>query len=136
MYPEVKMITWNEKKMRTAVKGNLEKKYHANTKPSVDYIKAIFEQAESVGAKYDLRDMRHDILVFAASSTNQAKYCMGVVNKINYCTIDDVVDTPVLQSNNTIVPDEDITLYDLSKYILTCSWWYGSAWCAAQNHMV
>lgn len=116
MYPEVKMITWNEKKMRTAVKGNLEKKYHANTKPSVDYIKAIFEQAESVGAKYDLRDMRNAILTLAASSTNQAKYCIGVVNKINYCTIDDVVDIPMLQSNTTIVPDEDITFYDIEVY--------------------
>ena len=88
VYSDIEMITWNEKKMRNLIKGNLQKKYHANTKPSVDFIVKIFDDAEKAGTKYDLKDMRQDILAFAASSTNQAPYCMKAVSGINFSTLE------------------------------------------------
>ena len=42
----------------------------------------------SRGVKYDLRDMRQDILSFASSSTNQASYCIGAISKIKYSTLE------------------------------------------------
>ena len=51
MYKDIKMISWNEQKMRTAIKGNMEYKYHANTRPSVDFIVKIFDDAEKSGSK-------------------------------------------------------------------------------------
>lgn len=116
VFRDVDIIVWEEKKMRTSVKGNLEKKYHPATKPSIDFIKSIFEQADATGVKYDLRDMRQDVLAFAASSTNQAAYCLKVVNGLKFCNIDDVVDTPTFQSDTTVVPMEDITFYDIEVY--------------------
>ena len=120
VYKDVEIITWNEKKMRTAVKGNLSKKYHANTKPSVDFIVHIFEQAEKEGVKYDLRDMRQDVLAFAASSKNNSQYCVQSVSKLNYCTIDQEVDTMEIQTSNhirgAIVPDEELYFYDVEVF--------------------
>lgn len=116
VYQDVEIITWNEKKMRTAIQGNLHKKYHNATKPSLDFIVHIFENAEKEGIKYDLRDMRQDIMVFASSSTNNAPYCIKTANKINYCTIDEVTDAKKLQTGTIIVPDEDITFYDCEVF--------------------
>ena len=109
MYQDIDCIIWDEKKMRTAIKGNLEKKYHPNTKPSVDFIVHIFNQAEQKGVKYDLRDMRQDILVFATKSTNQSQECLKQIAKINYCTIEEVD----IQPKTKIVPIEEIYFFDL-----------------------
>lgn len=116
VYKDVQIIAWNEKKMRTAIKGNLQLKYHDNTKPSMDFIAHIFEEAEQSGVKYDLRDMRQDILAFAATSTNQAATCMKIANKINYTTIDNEKDAKVFQEDVSIVKEDDIYFYDVEVY--------------------
>lgn len=116
VYKDVEIISWNEKKLRSAVKGNLSKKYHSSTKPSMDFIKHIFEQAEQEGIKYDLRDMRQDIMTFASQSSNNAGYCLKIANDITYCTIDDVVDTPVLQEGTIVHKNEDLVFYDIEVY--------------------
>lgn len=115
MYQEVEIISWDEKKMRTAVTNNLLKKYHANTKPSMDFIKHIFEEAERQGKKYDLRDLKQDILVFAASSTNQAPACITIANEINYTTIEDA-DQDKFQTGSAILPKEDLYFYDVEVF--------------------
>jgi putative helicase len=116
LYKDVEIIMWNEKKMRTAIENNLKKMYHANTRPSVDFIIHIFEQAEKTGVKYDLRDMKNDIIAFAASSTHQAEECLKRIKSINYCTIDMIKDTPDIQKNNSVVPVEDLVFFDVEVY--------------------
>lgn len=117
MYKDIEIISWNEHKMRTAIKGNLEKKYHDSTKPSVDFIVKIFNDAEKAGVKYDLRDMRQDILAFAASSTNQSKYCINVVSNIKYHTIENEDSSDIQKSSaNKIIPNEDLYFYDVEVF--------------------
>jgi len=117
VYKDIEMIHWNEKKMRKAIKGNLEKKYHANTRPSVDFIVKIFEDAKRDNVKYDLRDMRQDILAFASSSSHQAGYCIKAVSKINFNTVEeeDAVDIQV-NSGKSYYPDSDIWFYDVEVF--------------------
>lgn len=113
MYKDIKMISWNEQKMRTAIKGNMEYKYHANTRPSVDFIVKIFDDAEKSGVKYDLRDMRQDILSFASSSTNQASYCIGAISKIKYSTLESEDATDIQKGvGSRFYEDEEIHFYD------------------------
>ena len=85
---EKKMLNWegvkNEKILRTMIKRNLNKEYHPNTKPSVDYIYKLLEDAYDNGLKYDVTDMRNAVLAFAASSTNQSDYCIKLVNKMQF----------------------------------------------------
>ena len=74
----------SEKGLRTLIKRNLEKEIHAATKPSVDFIYKILEDAYNNGLKYDVTDMRNAVLAFAASSTHQADYCIKLVNKMHF----------------------------------------------------
>lgn len=117
VYSDVSIITWNEKKMRTAVKRNMLKQYHPNTKPSVDFIVHIFEEAEKNGVKYDLSDMRGAIVQFAMSSSNSSEYCLKAIQKIKYSTIEDDSDIQTeLQSNARIIPDEELYFYDIEVF--------------------
>lgn len=74
----------NEKALRTLIKKNLAKEIHPATKPSVDFIYKILEDAHESGLKYDVTDMRNSVLAFAASSTNQSDYCIKLVNKMQF----------------------------------------------------
>ena len=74
----------SEKKLRELIEKNLEKKYHPNTKCSIDFIHKLLDDAYASGMKYDVSNMYDDILRFAASSTNQATYCVRLVNKMKF----------------------------------------------------
>lgn len=83
-----KVVDWegiqNEKMLRTMIKKNLRKEYHTATKPSVDYIYDLLEDAYKRGIPYDVSDMRGAIVAFAAQSTNQADYCLKLVGKMKF----------------------------------------------------
>lgn len=83
-----KLINWdgikNEKMLRTMIKRNLNKEYHAATKPSVDYIYSLLEDAYKSGLGYDVSDMKNSIVAFAAGSTNQADYCLKLANQMKF----------------------------------------------------
>lgn len=74
----------SEKGLRTLIKRNLEKEIHPGTKPSIDFIYKILEDAYNSGLNYDVSDMRNAIIRFAANSTHQADYCIKLVNKMPF----------------------------------------------------
>ena len=74
----------SEKGLRTLIEKNLRKEIHPGTKPSIDFIVKILDDAYENGLKYDVSDMRPDILSFAAGSTNHAEYCIKMVNKMKF----------------------------------------------------
>ena len=74
----------NEKSLRTLIKRNLNKEYHPGTKPSIDFIYKILEDAYNSDICYDVSDMYNAVLEFAANSTNQADYCIKLVNKMHF----------------------------------------------------
>lgn len=74
----------NEKALRTFIKRNLSKEYHAATKPSVDFIYKGLEDAYKSGMKYDVSDMKNAVVGFAAQSTNKSDYCLKLVNKMHF----------------------------------------------------
>lgn len=117
VYKDIEVIHWNETKMRTAVQGNLEKKYHTSTKPSIDFIVKIFQDAEKEGVKYDLRDMRQDILSFASSSTNQAANCLKAISKIKFHTIVEEDATEIqVKAGERFYDKEDLYFYDVEVF--------------------
>lgn len=74
----------SEKALRTLIKRNLDKEYHPGTKPSVDFIYKILEDAADSGLKYDVTDIRNSVFAFAANSTHQSDYCMKLVSKMKF----------------------------------------------------
>lgn len=73
-----------EKGIRTLIKRNLRKEIHPGTKPSIDFINKILTDAHDNGLHYDVSDLRPAVLSFAASSTNQAEYCIQLVDKMPF----------------------------------------------------
>ena len=74
----------SEKGLRTLIKRNLIKEYHPGTKPSIDFIYKILEDAYSSGMNYDVSDLENAVIAFAANSTNQAEYCLSLVGKMKF----------------------------------------------------
>lgn len=98
----------NEKMLRTMIKKNLNKEYHPNTKPSIDFIYKILEDAYNSDISYDVVDMRNAVLAFAASSTHQADYCIKLVNKMPFKSKD-----PSEAKKND---DADLIFYDVEIF--------------------
>ena len=74
----------NEKHLRALLVKSLNKEVFPNTKPSIDFIFKILEDAYESEINYDVSDMRNAIIGFAASSSHQAEYCLKVTNKMHF----------------------------------------------------
>lgn len=79
-----KDIVQTEKGLRTTIKKCLNKEIHAGTKPNVDFIFKVLEDAYDSGIKYDVSDMYNEILAFAMNSSHQSDYCMDLVAKMHF----------------------------------------------------
>lgn len=77
-------VIQNEKGLRRMIIRNMQKEFHPGTKPSIDFIYKILEDAYERGMKYDVSDMKNDIYAFAANSTNQAEYCIKLVKQMHF----------------------------------------------------
>lgn len=88
-------VVKNEKAIRTLIVKNLCKEYHPGTKPSMDFIKKVLDEAYDSGVPYDVTDMRPSILSFANNSTNQSDYCLKLVKELNFKSKEDRVNTEI-----------------------------------------
>ena len=98
----------NEKALRTLLRRNLNKEYHSSTKCSIDYMYKNLEDAYNQGLKYDVSDMKNAIFAFAANSTNQADYCLKVVNNMKFKSDD--------PSDNVDNDEAPIVFYDVEVF--------------------
>ena len=76
----------NEKALRTQIQNCLDKKHHGATKPEVDFIYKILDDAYKSGMVYDVTDLRPRVLAFANNSSHQAQYCVKLVSKMQFCS--------------------------------------------------
>jgi energy-coupling factor transporter ATP-binding protein EcfA2 len=107
-----KMINFNsvqsEKGLRTLITRNLHKEIHPGTKPSIDFINKILEDAYKSGMKYDVTDLRPKILAFANNSTNQADYCVKLVQKMKFASEEISIPSENYQNNDLIFLDVEV----------------------------
>lgn len=94
-------IIVTEKGIRTLIKRNLNKEIHPGTKPSIDFIHKILEDAYKNGTHYDVTDMRNAVYAFAAGSTHQAEYCINLVSNMKFRS--DEQSSPVDSARDTII---------------------------------
>lgn len=78
----------NEQALRTLILKNLNKEYHGATKPSIDFIVKILDDAYNSGMTYDVSDLHNQVLLFAAQSTHNAEYCIKQVAKMRWSSDD------------------------------------------------
>jgi hypothetical protein len=84
---DTKVMT-NEKSVRELIIRNLKKEIHPGTKPSVEFIKKILEDAFDSGIPYDVSDLYPDVYSFAMSSTNHARHCTRMVQEMPFQSAD------------------------------------------------
>lgn len=106
----------NEKMLRSILKRHINKEIMGNTKPSIDMIYKVLEEAYESGLGYDVSDMRNAVYTLAASSSNQAETCLKIVGKMKFKSE---------EANETAIGDdcEALVFYDcevFSNLFLVC----------------
>ena len=99
----------SEMKLRELITRNMKKEFHPGTKPSVDFIFKILEDAYASDLKYDVTDMRPFVLNFAMHSSHQAGYCVELVNKMHFKSKED-------PEGNTSYSDDILTFFDVEVF--------------------
>lgn len=98
-------VMQSEKSIRKLISRNLRKEIHPGTKPSIDFIKKILDDAYESGMPYDVSDIRQKVLTFAMRSTHQADYCIKLVQEMHFSSEHDHeeefeeptnIDTPII----------------------------------------
>jgi len=109
----------SEKGLRDLVKRNLNKEIHPGTKPSIDFIHKILDDAYSSGLKYDLTDLRSKILSFAVNSSNQSEACVKIVSQMKFKSEEASLATESKE-------DEPIVFFDVEVFpnLLVVDWMY------------
>lgn len=99
----------SEKGLRSLIERNLNKEIHPATKPSIDFINKILDDAYKSGLNYDVSDMYNKVLAFAAQSSNQADYCIKLVNKMKFKSEEP---SPNVENPN----DNQLVFYDVEVF--------------------
>lgn len=106
----------SEKGLRELIERNLRKEIHPGTKPSVDFIHKILEDAYSDGLSYDVRDMRPKILAFAAKSSNQRELAIKIVQTMKFLGKDNM--PPPENMDNAPIVFYDVEVF--SNLLVIC----------------
>lgn len=107
---KAKTIT-TEKGLRDLIERNLRKEVHPGTKPSVDFIAHILEEANTEGLTFDISDMKPRIVAFANNSTHQASICLKTVQTMKFISDNEVESEAVLE-----VTDDRMVIFDIEIY--------------------
>lgn len=115
-------IVQTEKGIRSGIKKCLRKETHGATKPEVDLIKHILDQAYNSGIHYDVSDMYQDVLIFASNSTHQSDTCLKLVAQMHFKS-DDIPENEEVVTENG---DPVIVFFDCEVFpnLLLVNWKY------------
>lgn len=104
----------SEKGLRELIARNLRKEIHPGTKPSIDFIEKILDDAYKSGMVYDVTDMRPKIMAFANNSTNQALACLKAVKKMKWAS--EPTAENVTKNHEAFVKDSRVVIFDVEVY--------------------
>lgn len=99
----------SEKALRTLITKHLNKEIMGATKPSIDMIKKVLDEAYESGLGYDVSDMQNAIFAFAANSSNQAEKCIKMVTEMHFKS-----EEAALTSNES--NDDRLVFYDVEVF--------------------
>lgn len=87
---KTKVIDWegvkDEKHLRNIIAKDLRKGSFPSTVQSVKHICDVIKDANNRGVKYDVTDLRQDVIAFASGSTHNARECLKAVNEIQWAS--------------------------------------------------
>ena len=101
----------SEKSLINLIRRNLNKEIMPGTKPSIDFIFKILDDAYNSGLVYDISVMKPEVLAFAMKSTHQAEYCVKKVGEMKFksenenLNIDKEDDRPIVFFDTEVFPN-------------------------------
>lgn len=98
----------SEKGLRALIMKNLNKECHPGTKPSIEFIHKILNDANDQGLKYDVSDMYNAVVAFGANSTNHAQYCLKLINDMPFKSEE--------QAGSSTAKNDVIIFYDVEVF--------------------
>ena len=101
----------SEKSLRNLIDRNIRKEIHPGTRPSVQFIHKILEDAYESGMPYNVTDMRSVITTFASQSTNHALECIRMVRNMKFES-----EGFELESDQIADDDASIVFFDVEVY--------------------
>lgn len=103
----------SEQGIRNLIQRNLNKEIWPGTKPSIDFINKILEDAHSEGMVYDVSDLQGDVIAFANNSTNKQIECLRIVNQMKWKS----EEVPENESLKDVDPeDERVVIFDVEIF--------------------
>lgn len=111
----------SEQGLRSMIERNLNKGVHPGTKPSIDFIKHVLDEAYAdKDLVYDVTDMRSRVLAFAMNSTNKAMECIKIVQQMQFASESSVEDFDKTPREQAIMDHIDkgkpLTFFDVEVY--------------------
>ena len=100
----------SEKTLRELIARNMRKEIHSATKPSVDFIHTILEEAYDSGLSYDVSDLKPKIMAFATNSTNQSLPCLKIYQSMKFQGAEEA--EPLAQP----AKDDRLVFFDVEVY--------------------
>ncbi|AWN05923.1 DNA primase/polymerase [Streptomyces phage CricKo] len=125
----VKEQQQSEQQLRYMIKQNLNKAFHSGTKPSIDFIAHLLDEAYRAGYPFDVSDMRGAVTAFAVNSKNQADKCIRIVNRMQWKSADSTEDAPREEAPAASPREERIVFFDCEVYpnlFVVCWKYHGS----------
>lgn len=110
----------SEKSLRDLIARNLRKEIHPGTKPSIDFIHKILDDAYKSGLPYDLTDMKQDIIMFALGSTNQSDRALEIVTNMKFQS------EVEMEATEKDASDDRLVFYDVEVFpnLFVVCWMY------------
>ena len=108
-------ILKTEKGIRNSILKALRKEIHPNTKPSIDFIKMILDEAYDSGLTYDVSDLKNPVFLFAAQSSNQSDYCIKQIDRMHFKS-HDVEEADKLIEDEKSIDNRPIAIWDIEVF--------------------
>ena len=101
----------SERGLRDLIARNLRKEIHPGTKPSIDFIQKILDDAHKSGIVYDVTDLRPRIMAFANNSSHQPLICLKTVLKMQFKS-----DEQAGEEQEPQIKDDRLVIYDVEVF--------------------
>lgn len=103
-----------ERQIRSLILRALRKEIHPNTKPNIDFIAKILNDAYYSTEIYDVSDLHSDVIYFAAQSTNSSAYCLEKVAQMHFKSKDMLVGPNEAKTED--VEEKDLVFFDTEVF--------------------
>lgn len=113
-------VVKSDKGLRALIEKNLRKEIHPSTKSSVDFIKAILDDAYANSELiYDVTDLRPKVMTFAANSSHQAAACLKLVSQMKF-------KSEAVNEEHPDFEDDRLVFYDVEVFpnLFLINWKY------------